>query len=69
MIVKPMASSFVGRHDTYGISPGQSCGISELQFRVGSVLYPQSAIKFSNTNKGELFNEVRKCFGTIGAYN
>ena len=43
-------------------------GISDAQFRIGSVLYPQSAIRFSNTNKGELFNEIRKCFGTIGSY-
>ena len=30
--------------------------------------YFPSAIRFSNTNKGELFNEIRKCFGTIGSY-
>ena len=31
-------------------------------------MYPQSAIKFSDNNKGKLFNEIRKCFGTIGSY-
>eukprot|EP01047_Picozoa_sp_COSAG01_P039231 COSAG01_NODE_3228_length_6383_cov_16.960216_3_plen_170_part_00 len=30
---------------------------------------PQSSIKFSEENKGELFQEIRKCFGTIGSYN
>ena len=44
-------------------------GITEAQFRVGSVLYPQSAIQYSETNKGELFSEIRKCFGTIGSYS
>ena len=53
----------------YGISTGQAMGISEVQFRIGSVLYPQEPIKFSNDNKGELFQEIRKCFGTIGSYN
>ena len=55
-------------HSRFCISTGQSVGISDAQFRIGSVLYPQSAIRFSNTNKGELFNEIRKCFGTIGSY-
>ena len=43
--------------------------IESVQFRIGSVLYPQEPIKFSNDNKGELFQEIRKCFGTIGSYN
>eukprot|EP01047_Picozoa_sp_COSAG01_P010798 COSAG01_NODE_464_length_16617_cov_126.274428_3_plen_263_part_00 len=54
---------------TYSVSTGSNLGISSVQFRIGSVLYPQSAIEFSNTNKGELFQEIRKCFGTIGSYN
>ena len=43
-------------------------GITQVQFRVGSVLYPQAPIEFSATNKGEAYNELRKCFGTIGSY-
>ena len=68
MLVRPQASCLNNSFNRYVISTGQSVGITEGQFRIGSVLYPQSAIKFSNTNKGELFNEVRKCFGTIGSY-
>ena len=40
-----------------------------MQFKVGSVLYPQEPIKFSADNAGEMYNEIRKCFGTIGSYN
>ena len=69
LIVKPMPDAFNNNKDVYSISPGLDCGITSLQFRVGSVLYPQSAINYGPTNKGEIFNEVRKCFGTLGAYN
>eukprot|EP01046_Picozoa_sp_COSAG06_P004288 COSAG06_NODE_178_length_20949_cov_26.114053_5_plen_534_part_00 len=68
MLVRPQASCLNNSASRFCISTGQSVGITDAQFRIGSVLYPQSAIKFSNTNKGELFNEVRKCFGTIGSY-
>lgn len=69
LIVKPMPDSFNNNRSVYSLSPGLDCGITSLQFRVGSVLYPQSAINYTAENKGELFNEVRKCFGTLGAYN
>ena len=69
LIVKPMPDSFNNHKDVYSLSPGLDCGITSIQFRVGSVLYPQSAINYSAENKGEMFNEVRKCFGTLGAYN
>eukprot|EP01045_Picozoa_sp_COSAG04_P027920 COSAG04_NODE_4202_length_2237_cov_1.754443_2_plen_209_part_00 len=68
MLVRPQASCLNNSGSRFCISTGQSVGIEEAQFRIGSVLYPQSAIKFSETNKGELFNEIRKCFGTIGSY-
>eukprot|EP01045_Picozoa_sp_COSAG04_P019783 COSAG04_NODE_1956_length_5141_cov_4.223126_4_plen_500_part_00 len=69
LIVRPQAQALNEDHRTFAVSVGQHCGINSIQFRVGSVLYPQSAIEFSDTNKGELFNEIRKCFGTIGVYN
>eukprot|EP01049_Picozoa_sp_SAG25_P002243 SAG25_NODE_115_length_14839_cov_35.722524_2_plen_483_part_00 len=69
MLVRPQALGVTNNHAQYSVSTGQALGITELQFRIGSVLYPQSAIKFSPTNKGELFQEIRKCFGTIGSYN
>jgi hypothetical protein len=57
-------------HSIHSASLPLSChNGSSLQFRIGSVLYPQSNIKFSEENKGELFQEIRKCFGTIGSYN
>ena len=68
MLVRPQMQCMNNDHTRMAISTGQACGIEEAQFRIGSVLYPQSAIKFSNDNRGELFQEIRKCFGTIGSY-
>ena len=68
MLVRPQPQCINNDKDRFCISVGQSCGFSEGQFRIGSVLYPQSSIKFADKNRGELFNEVRKCFGTIGSY-
>ena len=69
LIVRPQIQTMATSQLNYGVSTGQAMGISEVQFRIGSVLYPQEPIKFSNDNKGELFQEIRKCFGTIGSYN
>tara|TARA_R110000737_G_scaffold54642_1_gene76963 strand:- start:195 stop:1766 length:1572 start_codon:yes stop_codon:yes gene_type:complete len=44
-------------------------GISEYQFRVGSVVYPPTSIKVSPTNKGEAYSELRKAWGNLGAYD
>ena len=68
MLVRPQASCLNNSLGRMCVSQGQSCGIATAQFRIGSVLYPQSAIQFNAANKGELFNEIRKCFGTIGSY-
>ena len=68
MLIRPQPQCINNDKDRFCISVGQSCGFKEGQFRIGSVLYPQSSLKFSDTNRGELFNEVRKCFGTIGSY-
>ena len=40
-----------------------------MQFKVGSILFPQEPIAFNAANPGEMYNEIRKCFGTIGSYN
>ena len=37
--------------------------------QVGSILFPQEPIAFNADNPGEMYNEIRKCFGTIGSYN
>ena len=69
LIVRPQNNALTGDIDRFAISTGQSMCINEIQFKVGSVLYPQEAIKFSAENAGEMYNEIRKCFGTIGSYN
>ena len=69
LIVRPQHSALNNAHTDYCISTGQCMGIQEYQFRIGPVTYPQAPVKFSNTNKGEIFNEIRKCFGTLGSYN
>lgn len=71
LIVRPQSNTLTGQADgsKFPISTGQSLCINEMQFKVGSILYPQEPIKFSNDNRGEMYNEIRKCFGTIGSYN
>ncbi len=69
LIVRPQNNALTGADANFPISTGQSLCINEMQFKVGSVLYPQEPIKFSAENAGEMYNEIRKCFGTIGSYN
>lgn len=62
----------------YGVSNSIPNGISEYQFRVGSVVHPPTSVKVSQgldaagvnsyTNKGEAYQELRKLFGTLGDY-
>jgi hypothetical protein len=44
-------------------------GVSEYQFRVGSVVYPAQPVKAGVSNKGEAYQELRKAFGTLGDYS
>lgn len=69
LIVRPQNNALTGAVANFPISTGQAMQIDEMQFKVGSILYPQEPIKFSNNNRGEMYNEIRKCFGTIGSYN
>jgi hypothetical protein len=69
LIVRPQNNALTGDVDRFPISTGQAMQIDEIQFKVGSILYPQEPIRFSNDNRGEMYNEIRKCFGTIGSYN
>jgi len=59
----------VAGHDKFGVSDGVTHGLTEYQFRIGSVSYPPQSIKFSATNKGEAYCELRKAFGTLGDYS
>ena len=61
----------------FGVSNSIPNGLEEYQFRIGSVVYPPTAVKvnqgtggFANTyrNKGEAYQELRKLFGTLGDY-
>ena len=72
MLVRPQLQLVNNSQDLMAVSTGHNVGITGAQFRIGSVLYPQSKIEFKDAvddkNKGEMFNEIRKCFGTIGSY-
>jgi hypothetical protein len=51
--------------------PGDTDHLTEegsYQYRIGSVLYPATAVKVSAKNIGEVSQEVRKLFGTVGDY-
>lgn len=73
LLVRPQNVGLTGSALNHSQSVGQHMGITSAQFRIGSVLYPQSAIKFSrdpaDRNLGEMYNEVRKAFGTLSSYS
>ncbi len=58
----------------FGISNSLPMGLSEYQFRIGSITYPSAKVQLTqgpgNTyvNKGEAYSELRKAFGTLGNY-
>lgn len=51
----------------FGIGGAVPNGLTEYQFRVGSVVYPAQPVKVSATNKGEAYQELRKAFGSLGS--
>ena len=69
LIVRPQNNALNGADDYFPGSTGQSMQIDSIQFKVGSILFPQEPIAFNADNPGEMYNEIRKCFGTIGSYN
>ena len=69
LIVRPQNNALNGANAALPISTGQSMQIDSIQFKVGSILFPQEPIAFNAANPGEMYNEIRKCFGTIGSYN
>ena len=58
----------VGQNPFIGGAAGVNTGKGQYQYRIGSVLYPASAVQVSANNIGESVQEVRKAFGTIGDY-
>ena len=56
----------------YGLSSGTTFGAVSGTYNVfvGSVRYPTNQISFhSANNKGEAYQELRKCFGALGSIN
>ena len=68
LYVRPQREVFNNKGDRFCISTGEGCGILDYKFRIGSMQYPQQAIKVSASNKGESYNELRKCVGVLGNY-
>jgi hypothetical protein len=56
-------------NDRFVTSNSVPNNIDEYQFRVGSVVYPPTSVKVAQDNKGEAYNELRKAFGNLGAYD
>eukprot|EP01050_Picozoa_sp_SAG11_P044839 SAG11_NODE_22019_length_413_cov_186.707006_1_plen_137_part_11 len=57
---------------TYGLSQSGTFGATSGNYNVfiGSVRYPTNQINFHTvTNKGEPYQELRKCFGALGSIN
>ena len=78
LLVKQVRSDQDGRANSFNIGQSTSAGLNEYSFRVGAVKYPPQDIAVGYggtspasqlTNGGEVFQEVRKAFGTIGAYD
>ena len=68
LLVRPqLERSNNNNRSNYAISTGNSCGIHEAQFRIGNQTYLQTPMVYRDNNKGEFYQEVRKCFGTIGS--
>lgn len=67
-------SAQINANNRFGISNSLPNGITEYQFRIGSVVYPPTPVQVrqgnGNTydNKGEAYQELRKAFGTLGNY-
>ena len=67
LLVRPQLESVNNKATAYCISTGNNCAIHEAQFRIGNQTYPQTPMVYRENNKGEFYQEVRKCFGTIGS--
>ena len=70
-VLTPAASKTAANQ--FGVSNSLPMGLTEYQFRIGSVVYPPTAVKIDKvgtayTNKGEAYSELRKAFGTLGNY-
>lgn len=76
MLFTMSAATDKSSNQKFGVSESLPNGISEYQFRIGSVVYPPTSVKVDATgdagvysNKGEAYSELRKAFGTLGDYS
>eukprot|EP01052_Picozoa_sp_SAG31_P029023 SAG31_NODE_2852_length_4995_cov_42.074551_3_plen_187_part_00 len=56
----------------FSLSSGTSCGAADGSYAVfiGAERYPSNEVKWNNaTDKGEAYQELRKCFGALGSIN
>ena len=62
----------IGNQGAFNLSCGSSCGVNRGSYNVfvGAVHYPSNQVEWNNiTNKGETYQEIRKCFGALGSIN
>ena len=74
LLVRQVRSDQDGQNNSMNIGQSTSAGLNQYSFRVGAVKYPPSDIQINYqnsadphsalTNAGEVFQEVRKAFGT-----
>ena len=66
------ATANVGNSNVYNLSCGSSLGTEAGSYNVfvGAVRYPSNQVTWNVvTNKGESYQELRKCFGSLGSIN
>ena len=66
------ATANVGNSNVYNLSCGSSLGTEGGSYNVfvGAVRYPSNQVSWNVvTNKGEAYQELRKCFGSLGSIN
>ena len=79
LLVRQVRSDQDGHNNCFNVGQSTCAGLNNYSFRVGAVKYPPTDIQVNYaapanphsalTNAGEVFQEVRKAFGTIGAYD
>jgi hypothetical protein len=72
LYVRPQRSVLNNRSTHFCISQGETFGMTDYQFRIGSMVYPQQRVVVdagnNASNLGESYNELRKCVGVLGNY-
>eukprot|EP01051_Picozoa_sp_SAG22_P007619 SAG22_NODE_542_length_9294_cov_156.554649_7_plen_551_part_00 len=68
LFVRPQRAELNNNRSVFCLSQGESCGMTDYVFKIGSIQYPQNKISVTPTNLGECYNELRKCMGVLGNY-